>query len=467
MGRSVFRFVPAAAAVALLVFAAFAGGARTGRAAPAVADWVSCAAGQLDGTDGSYTIAYQTGVRQPFDGMVPVAACSLGLDYAWTYGQLQVLYWDPLTLAPAAGEIALRSISYNTSQLQLNHVRADFSPPLVTRSVEGVAEPGRTSLALDYQVLSSYATQNVHYWRDGHDGLPAASAYGTGVPPALPGTHPVLATGFCAWPAYADLRVLQSVIAQNALPGFWLHDYVQRFRVPQRCSVSHVELAFGVNPGTSVQVGHVAIVDAAGTADPPPSAMPPAMAEANFFHYVTTPTWDTHYDFGKSIVLEAHHDYWLWVYTGYSYNLYLKVRSGGESAEFYDSIRGLYTRNGPYLAWDPWAGYAMDFRIIGTPLSPGVSVAPPPAHGLRVAAGPNPAAGATMVRWSGARDGARIEVLDPRGRRVAVHDGAGAEGGWLWRGVADGGGPLPAGIYFVRVTDRGGAAGTARVVLVR
>jgi hypothetical protein len=95
---------------------------------------------------------------------------------------------------------------------------------------------------------------------------------------------------------------------------------------------------------------------------------------------------------------------------------------------------------------------------------------PPPGvtgRGLRLAAGPNPATSAALVRWSGAAGSARIEVLDARGRRVATHEGAGDSGSWLWRGVDDGGEPLPAGVYFVRALDREGTAGTTRVVLVR
>jgi hypothetical protein len=469
MKSAVMRLLPALAVAALLLFAAFAGGARPGSAAPAAADWISCAAGQLDGTDALYNITYGTGVRQPFDGTVPVAACSLGLDNSYVYSQFQVQFWDPLTLAPGAGEIALRSIGYNTSQMLVNHLRADFSPPLVTQSVDGVAEPGRTSLALDYQVLSSYSSQSVHYWSAGHDDLPAALAYTSAGSTPLPGSHPVLGTGFCAWPDYAGLRVVQSVVKQDLLIGFAPHDYVQRFRVPQRCEVSHVELAFGYNANANVQLGHLAIIDAAGTADPPPAGYPVAMADADFYHYVTVAGWDTHYDFGRTIVLEANHDYWLWVYTGYAYTLYAKHRTGGESIAFANDIAGMYTRTGPFTDWTPWPGYALDFRIVGTPVS-AVSVAPPspsPARGLHVSVAPNPVSGATTLTWSGAREGARLEVLDPRGRRVAVYEGAGASGAWLWRGVADSGRPLPAGIYFVRATDRGGSAGTARLVLVR
>jgi len=465
----VLRFVPALTVAALLVLAAFAGGARPGRAASATADVMNCAAGQLSGADGLFNIANGTGVRQPFDGMVPVAACSLSLDYSWTSAQFQVLFWDPLALAPAAGEIALRSIGYDTSHMIENHLGTSFSPPLVTQSVYGVAEPGRTSLALDYAALNAFYSQGVHYWTDGPAAMPAAQSYNGNVVTPLPGPHPVLAAGFCPWPGPDSLLVLQSVVKQDVAWGFAPHDFVQRFRVPRRCSVSHVELAFAVNSNLySLQVGHIAIVDAAGALDPPPTSFPPAMAEADFVHYVTSPTWDSHYDFGRTLVLEPNHDYWMWVYTGFTYNLYAKHKTGGESIAFAQDIGGLYTRTGPFQAWISGPGYALDFRIIGTPLAATVSVPPPAvARGLRLAAEPNPARAATTLRWSGARERARLEILDTRGRRVASYDGAGGEGAWRWNGVADSGQPLPAGIYFVRAMDRDGTAGIARLVLVR
>jgi len=71
------------------------------------------------------------------------------------------------------------------------------------------------------------------------------------------------------------------------------------------------------------------------------------------------------------------------------------------------------------------------------------------------------------VRWSGAQGSVRIEVLDPRGRRVSSYDAAGAEGTWMWRGGRDDGQPFAPGVYFVRAIDASGARGVARVVLLR
>jgi hypothetical protein len=462
------RLLPAAASAALLLFAAFAGGARTGRAAPARAEVVGCAAGQLGGTDALFSLTQYTGVRQPFDGTVPAAACTLALDYAYSSALGQVQFWNPLTLAPEASLVALRSIGYDTSKMMYNHLRMDFSPPLVVTSVPGVAEPAPVSLAFDFQVTGAYASQGVHYWSSGPAGAPTAYSYTTLGSSPLPGAHPVLGLGVCPPDGPGqDLRVLQSVMAGDMLPGLWYHDYVQKFRVPQRCELHHVELAFGANTYTSVHVGHVAVLDATGQSSPP-AVQPPALAEADFYLYRQTSGWDTHYDFAAYPVLQPGHDYWLWVYAGFSYSFFLKHRSGAEPPDFQAAIGELFAREGPYQAWVGQPGYAMDFRLVGLPLANGVSVPPPaPVRGLRLSIEPNPATSAAMVRWSGAAGGARFEVLDARGRRVSTFDGAGDAGTWLWRAVPDGGGTLPAGVYFVRATDRSGATGTARLVLVR
>lgn len=467
MRSPVVRLLPAFVTAALLVFAAFAGGARPGRAASDTAQSVNCAAGQLTGTDMSFTVGPSIGIRQPFDGTVPVAACTLGLSNAYTNARFAVRFWDPLTLAPAAGEIALRSYGYDASTLLNNALRVDFSPPLVTMPAPDIAEGGRVTLALEYQNTGNLSSQTVQYWSAGHDGMPQATAFNAGGNVPIPGILPVIANGICTNPAYSDLRVVQSVVATDFLTGFSPHDVIQRFRVPSQCEVNHVELAFGLNTNTSPQVGHVAIVDAAGLPDPPPTYLPAPLAGADFAYYLTDATWATHYDFGKTITLYPNHDYFLWVYTAYTYSLYTKHRTGGESIPFYENILGLYSRTGPFQAWNPYTGYALDFRIIGRPVN-NVSVPPVAvARGLRLVVEPNPSPGAATLRWSGAREGARLEVIDLRGRRVAQFDGAGADGGWRWGGAGDRGESLPAGIYFVRATDREGSAVTARLVLVR
>lgn len=95
---------------------------------------------------------------------------------------------------------------------------------------------------------------------------------------------------------------------------------------------------------------------------------------------------------------------------------------------------------------------------------------PAAAGGLALAAGPNPLApGAAMtIRFSAPRGAhARVEALDLAGRRVAVlHDGpAGPGTSASWRGTADGGAPLPAGAYWIRLVA--GSPGTAPLVAAR
>ena len=461
----------AAALVVLLVSLAFAGSARPARAAEPMGAAAAGCASAFAGTDAVHGLTYNHGVRQPFDLPVAASACTLGLDYAWAYGQAQVRVWNPLTLAPDGRYVALRSRAYDSSQLAFNHLRMDFSPPLVTAAVPHVAQPMPTSLVFDYLLTSSSTTQNARYWSDGPVGMPAAFAYDANASAPLPGAHPVLAFGTCPPSgADADLRVLQSVVRADALPGLYFHDYIQKFRVPQRCELHAVELPLGINVGANVPLGRVAVFDAAGAPEPPAAIPPVTLAQADFLAYHSAMAgWETHYPFASYPILEPDHDYWLWAYTGYGYNISLMYRDGSESAEFQDAIGPGYTRVGPYQAWDPWGGIVMNFRLVGVPLAPSVSV-PPAAtvRGLHLSVEPNPARSAALVRWVGAAGGgAHFEVLDPRGRRVARHDGAGDAGTWLWRGAGDAGEPLPAGVYFVRAVDREGHAGSTRVVLMR
>lgn len=472
MRSPLLRLAPATLVAGLLIAVVFPSAARAERAprAPAGAQAVGCAAGALNGTDAVFGITANTGVRQPFDLPVAAATCTLGLDYAWSYAQAQVQVWDPLALAPDGRYVALRSRAYDTSRMSFNHLRMDFSPPLVTAAVAHVAQPVPSFLAFDFQVTSVSTQQNVHYWSNGPVGMPAAFSYTTTGSTPLPGLHPVLALGVCPPEgADADLRVVQAVMTTTTMPGLWYHDYAQKFRVPQRCELRSVEFPLGVNYMGNVPLGHVAVIDAANLPEPPAAIPPSALAEADFLHYHTLAGWETHSPFATNPVLEPDHDYWLWVYTGFGYNIGLTYRTGGESVDFQNAIGATYTRPGPYQAWAPWSGYAMNFRLIGVPLAPAVSVPPAgSARGLRLTVEPNPATRLARVRWAGANGGgARFEVLDPRGRRVARFDGTGDAGAWAWNGAAEGGGPLPAGVYFVRAVDRDGAVATARVVMLR
>jgi hypothetical protein len=84
---------------------------------------------------------------------------------------------------------------------------------------------------------------------------------------------------------------------------------------------------------------------------------------------------------------------------------------------------------------------------------------------------PNPFRGSTSISFDapGASIDARLDVLDVTGRRVATLAYAlrdGASGRAAWDGRDEGGAPLPAGVYFLRL-ETGAARATQKVVLVR
>jgi hypothetical protein len=329
-------------AALLCALAALGGAARQGRSEPAASP--GCAAGSLSGADWLWHMAEGSGVRQPFDNTVPAVACTLGLENTANLAQFSVKFWDPLALAPSAGTIALRTRAYDLSHLYYNHVRADFDPPLVTTSLDGVAERGPTALAMDYFVTSSYSGEDVHYWTDMPYEIPPGQAYTPTSTVPLLGPHPVIGSGVCrASGPDVDLRVVQSVVTCDQPFGLQWHDFVQRFRVPWRCELDHVELAFVNNTYAYVPLGHVAIYDGSASATPP-ATFQDALAEADFYQYLNVATWETHLPFARNPVLEPGHDYWLFVYSGFGYPLYARARHGDEPAAFTNNIGGFFAR---------------------------------------------------------------------------------------------------------------------------
>jgi len=127
----------------------------------------------------------------------------------------------------------------------------------------------------------------------------------------------------------------------------------------------------------------------------------------------------------------------------------------------------------------PWRRFMANAEIapalaaIGfVPDSASVTGAPLPTApvALRIAAAPNPAAGATRFAIDLPHDGdARVEVYDLSGRRVATVAGghrAAGRASLAWNGHDDAGRPLGAGVYLARVSA-GGATATTRLVRVR
>lgn len=469
MNRPIRLVLPTACALALVLFAALAPAPRAREARLAATSLTGCDASSLAGTDAARTIPAYTGVLQPFDGTSPVASCSLAVATGYYSGAwLDVVAWDPLALAPDLSTISLRTRNYDASEMLYNHARAVYAPPVVTRPVPGVAEPGPAMLAINYVVLYSYNTQDVRYWTDGPAGMPAAYSYtGTTLTP-LAGPHPVLAATFCPGDGTENLRVLQSVTKTTTLLGFEAYEYLQRFRVPMASTVEWVELAFGYNANVyPPERGWVAIID--GDDMPAPSAaLPQPIFQADFYNApLTRPTWATHFLTAAPVILQPHHDYWLLARSVNKYPLYVRDLTGNEGPEFLGQIGPFYSRSTATGTWTPGGMRALSFRLLGEPGPPPLAVEPGLARGLRLGVEPNPARGSALVRWSGARGAIRLEVLDERGRRVASHEATGAGGSWSWRGNREDGTPFAPGVYFVRAVDGAGVRGAARVVLIR
>jgi len=66
---------------------------------------------------------------------------------------------------------------------------------------------------------------------------------------------------------------------------------------------------------------------------------------------------------------------------------------------------------------------------------------------------PNPFRSESVLRWSGAEAGVRIEVFDVQGRRVLAVDRTEREGSFRWEGQDEAGRALPGGLYFLRLRE--------------
>lgn len=462
--RSLARVAPMGAALALLTFAASAPATRTGSAA------VCPAPESFAGVDTFATVSTVAGVRQPFDGSATVAACSLAVAYAYySHGQLSVLAWDPLALVPDASTIALWTRHYDPSQLHLSHVAATFEGGLVVTTVAGVAERPRTSLVLDYRSADPFNPQRVYYDSSAPAGVPRAHVYttdGSGYAP-LAGPRPALGAAFCT--ADGDLaaeRILQSVVttSQSWTTPPWA--IAQKFRVPLRGELHRVRLACDANAYFPYTAGVLDVFDAAGQ-EAPPAVWGAPLMHTTFLNYMGLErAWAGHYAFDQFATLEPGHDYWLVVTTVNEIPLYGRALTGSEGPDFTAGVGPLFTQAANGGAWEPVSDRVLSFQLVGRPDPAALAVPPVRPQAFALAVEPNPAPGAALVRWDGARGALEVEVLDVRGRRVARASGV-AGGTWLWRGTREDGSALPAGVYFVRGHDRTGASSVARIVLVR
>ena len=444
------------------------------------------------GGDSVYSFPNSQGITQPLPPGVTTAACSLRVEAspsAYNGMRTTLEQWDPLALVPDAGTIALRTSFVDVSALQYlgGHLPpTSFVPPVVTRSLDHIAEPPRLTTALEVAPVYSNSDEHGFYDPAGSSALPAGRVIGPGgVRGPLPGTHPVFAHTLCGGDAdLQQLRVAQSVMRTNTLPPIALNEVAQRFRVPELVELRWVEVApyAGSSPaqlrtnGNSagvpaptmpVSLPVIGIID--GDAMPAPGGtMPPTLVEATLsYNYLTDrPVWMSHIDLDHTVLLQPQHDYWLYVRNLGGMRCYRATLTGGEGADFTSGIGPYYERWVTGNTWIPTSGYALSFRVVGRPLA-NLGVPPSPSRGdllLRIA--PNPARGAAEAIWSGGVGPVRLEVFDARGRRVGEGVG-GTAGAWHWTSRDAKGEPLPAGVYFVHARDSAGDRAVERLVIVR
>jgi len=472
--RTIHRAWPALATLALFALAAAAPAPhRTGPAPPSQAA-ATCDPFSQSGPGASeHVFDFPSGIRQPLPPGIPVAACSVRVDGSgWTYANVNVYEWDPDALLPDAATCALRSAFCTPSDMNYytsNRVPSQtFVPPIITRSLPGVADKPREHLVFEERPTNNFFhySHKGFYQPEGDAGMPAAMTIGTGgASVALPGTHPVMAYALCdGGEALEELRILQCVRRTDSGAPAGMYEYLQRFRVPEAVEVHWVELA--ANEGTPWPPSPtiVGIVDATGMAEPP-ATLPAAFAEAPFAAYFgdqTGPRWVAPADFDHTFELLPGRDYWLSVRNASAYLFRTHTLTATENAQFTYAIGAFHHRASTSGPWTLNAGQALSFKLIGRSQSSPLSVAPRTGFLLNVT--PNPSRAAPEAEWSGATGPVRLEVFDARGRRVASNTG-GAAGRWVI--AARGAGPLESGVYFVRARDSEGARADERLVIVR
>jgi len=144
----------------------------------------------------------------------------------------------------------------------------------------------------------------------------------------------------------------------------------------------------------------------------------------------------------------------------------------GYQSEAHHDQRAIARTAGYLLGLDmPLADGAVMDDLLLEPSQP-LGVPPAVDRGARLALEvfPNPSRAGAVVRLSGAEAaGARVEVLDPRGARIATlrRDDVGDGSRWTWDGRDARGRPAPPGHYLVRARTRGGEVRLARLVRLR
>jgi hypothetical protein len=487
--RIVSRAIPGIVVAALLCVAAAAPQAPQMPAPPPSA--APCTDySHTGGGDSVFSYTNGDGVAQPLPAGFTVVGCSLSVHATYYTSVItSVREWDPTTLAPDPATVALRTETIYPSAFNWygGLPWLPFVPPIITRSLLGVAEPPRTTVVVQVTSPSPsyFVSLTALYDPEGSADMPAASVVAAGGSHStLQGSHPVVAHALCSGDDdLQSLRIAQSVRRTDVALDLATDEIVQVFRVAEPVDLRWIELAIGtpgiagVNATTPEmplpppQPAVVGIVDPAG-APAPPTDMPQTLVEAAFpssanlgyFISQTTPTWASHLDFDRTITLQPGRDYWLYVRAASSRKFLGRTLTGSEGGDFAAGVRALYTRGDSLGAWTPASDKVLAFKIVGRP----AATTPVPARGagflMHVA--PNPAGDVAQVTWSGAVGPVHFEVFDARGRRVGASEG-GAAGTWAWGVTGHGGRPLPAGVYFVHARDSAGQRSVERVVVVR
>jgi hypothetical protein len=429
------------------------------------------------------------GVTQPLGAGATMAACSLHVKgTGWCYVSVFVREWDPLALAPEPGTIAMRSAYLDPSRMNFytsNSVPwVTFSPPVVTQSLAGVAEPPQPTVSMEVRSDTyAYSYPLAAYYEPSGDpalgAVQSVSAGGSHEP--ITGPHPVLGHAVCEGSAdVQSLRIVQCVKRADTPLTSHPFELAQRFRVPEPTELRWVELAVN-KPATGPQaIGEgempvapsatVAIAEAQDPGDPP-ADMPTSLVEALFeppYAFSTLPQrWGSNYSFDRAVMLFPGHDYWLYVRQASGYEFLARTLTGSEPIAFTTGIGALHTRG---ITPDPWTlapDRVLSFKIVGRPTA-ALGASPPhgEANPFRLSVAPNPASGPLRVEWSGAVGPVRLEVFDARGRRVGRGEG-GAAGAWSMAAMGREGRPLPAGVYYVHARDSQGQRMVERAVIVR
>jgi hypothetical protein len=486
--RLISRAVPSLLVIALLALAAAApappaaGPAPPPQLQPPCTEFASAVAG-----DSVWSIASWTGIEQVLPEGMSVASCSLRVVMLPTYASpanLMLREWDPTTLAPDPSAIALRRLFVDGSNLGWLGGKVPalpLVPPVVTKSIPGVAEPPKNTVAMQFATSRWTPPAKGYFTPDGPSALPAATWIDTGgVRTPLPGPHPVLAHAVCAGDTdLASLRVVQGVSRLDVKPFPAPKEFAQRFRVAQQTELRWIELAlaevffpyfqqvgeetrfFGFSPPV------LEVIDGDAMASPS-TDMPPPLVEARIQNF-SQMTWVSHLDFDRTVTLEPGHDYWIYVHDAAATTFFNRRIRGDEPPLFGFGVGPYFARAEAGGDWVQAADQVLAFRIVGRPTAPALPITlsgPHVASAFALSATPNPASGRVRVSWSGAVGPVRFEVIDARGRRVSEGSG-GAAGVWSWPGTDREGRAVASGVYFVRARDSAGQYSNQRVMIVR